>query len=190
MRSGSNIFISVILLSFWCTGCKIKRSISSDSNYGHTAKHKSRLTCTIEAVNLSEDMSVLSSQNDEIIVLFFNPSDSTDVPTRGQIAANIFTKKSDHFSFELDSNLSDTFVSVMIEEDSDAVSERIDSLVRHNIDSLTSYFEKNDYTQIRTILGDDDVLDIRTITYTDSLTFTIQGIHKMDKYKYHVSFFE
>jgi hypothetical protein len=188
MRYYSLISLSIIISIVW-NSCKIVKSTISPSN------EKSVDSIGIAddlikicAKNLSEDMSLLATQNDEIILLLF-PHSSASVPTKGLIVSKIFTKDNNCYISKLDSTTVGSLTLVLLEQDSDATLTVIDSVVRNNIDSLTAYYRKSDYTKIRSVLGDDDVLGIRNIWVGDSaFTTSIIGFHKMDKYEYSISF--
>ncbi len=137
----------------------------------------------INAINLSEDMNLLASGNDEIFVFLYSDTDSTS--ELKMMMEFTFSKSSKKDSVEIDFNIDDITTGVLIEEDSDRSINELEQIVAHHRDSLKTYYHKTQYKKIEKILGDDDVLYIGPINKDTTI---IEGIHKVDRYKYLISF--
>ncbi|MFT5724529.1 MAG: hypothetical protein ACI9JN_001648 [Bacteroidia bacterium] len=140
---------------------------------------------TIKALNLSEDMGIVSSKNDEIMVFIY--SDSKNL-LKGK---HTFTATDSIQTFPLqfvpDSNV--VYKLVLIEEDSDRSVAQLNEVVKNNLDSLQLFYNLRNYTKIRSVLSDDDILYISDVKNINAQTLIpIQGIHKVDKYHYLISF--
>lgn len=148
-----------------------------------------RLTCIITAINLSEDMSIISSKNDEIYYIIYQQNDSSKIPFSLYTFSTVFDQNHQIDSFSLDTLSVDNTTLVMVEEDSERDIYTLDSIVKQNLDSLNTFFINEDYTKIRSILGDDDILSIKHFPTIDStIQYQINHIHKMDKYEYSIHF--
>lgn len=169
-------------------GCHIRKIEHSDSEVLNTTNYP-YLTCTIEAINLSEDMSIVSSKNDEICFFIYQNTDSGFKQPSIYRHNAIYDKTHYIHSFRITQPSLKSVTLVMIEEDSDRSIQVIDSIVANNLDSLKVFHIKEDYTNIRRILGDDDVLSMVELPeITTQTRYSIFGIHKMDKYEYAVTF--
>ncbi len=179
--------ISLILLTgLFPVGCKLRSTIDETSE-NHLRSGDSTLVCSIEALNLSEDMSVTSSKNDEVYFFIYDDVSKSKLSTYR--FNGVFDKDQTMHSFNIAAQALESVTLIVIEEDSDRPIRILDSLVGSNLDSLEVYFKTENYTDIRHILGDDDVLSIvRKKRIETGVGYSIIGIHKMDKYAYNVTF--
>ena len=189
MKSWYNFAVIVTIMMLSIPGCKIFQRTQVPSIVDQVPHNNNTLTCTIEAINLSEDMSIVSSKNDEIFFFIYSNLDSTYHQESTFSYNGVFDHQHLKQSFQIDTNRITNATVVIIEEDSGRPASTIDSIVSKNIQSLTAYYLETDYTKTRQILGDDDILYIQHFdTIDSSTTFTLKQIHKMDKYEYNIKF--
>ena len=151
------------------------------------------LYLSIEAINLSEDMSRLSTKNDEILILIYELKDSLELD---QFLYNKHLKlddknRSKKVWLSTNRELSKSrLILFLIEQDSETPIEQIDPIIRVHYKQIINAYKSGNYLKIEKYLGDEDVLGIKTISKLDSETpaqFNFKGIHKLDKYEYSVS---
>ena len=172
------LILLFILISFSCCTGKKKLFIQNSAKNNFAQQD----TLSITAHNLSEDMSTLSTKNDEILVFIYDYSDTN------KLVEPIFSKKlifdeeikTHHIVFQKNA----TSVLFLIEEDSYKNSKQIEPLVRAHFKELMKH---PTYTEIQKYLGDDDLLGFQIITI-NTLSFEMKGRYKLDKYHYSFSF--
>lgn len=186
MRLKWLLFLVPILLA---TACKTAQQTP-------TAKApismKVSIQFTIEALDLSEDMSKLSTGNDELLIFIYALKDSS------VLDEYLFSQ---HFKFdaknrkkELYFPASETFFTnnllfFLIEQDAETPVEQLDPIIRVHYQKLITAFENRDYIQIEKLLGDEDLLNVQVISdfsHNTPVEFNINGIHRLDKYAYTV----
>lgn len=143
----------------------------------------------LEAINLSEDMSRFSTQNDEIMVLMYE-YDSLGV---------LYPLWHKHFNFTPSHRIGEvslaskktldksTILFVLIEQDGDMPVHQLDSAFVYHYPQIREAFYSRNYQALENYLGDEDLLGINTITEwkrSGKTAFYIRGLYKMDKYEY------
>lgn len=146
---------------------------------------------TVEAVNLSEDMSTLSSRNDELIMLIYEFSDST------KLTAPLFTEY-----FVLDSihrvkefritisNSTQKVLFVLIEADTGKTPALIEKGFRARFREIINSFLQKDRAGLFKYLDDEDMMGFKVISNLNGLSqesFSFQGRYKLDKFHYKVT---
>lgn len=144
---------------------------------------------TISSDNLSEDMSVLSTKNDEIMFLIFPAEGENQNTPLISLIATIDPEHATHQrEIHLDTNAGPYWV-LLIEQDSENNIDDIVKLLRDKLSELKRYHDAQSYKDIEYILGDDDVLYIEKHKEINASTqIEIKGIHKVDRYSYFISF--
>lgn len=182
MKRISIISIFIILLLVGMTS-----SFQSDRTYSDSDS----IYIKVRALDLSEDLSRMSSMNDEVVMLLYPVIDSIQL---GDAIIKSYYQYSDsnrtfENSFALTSSTSkQNMLFFMIELDTDRSVDIIDSIVKlHYIDLRNAYYAK-DYNAMEKILGDDDVLGSQKIyaIHSPYFMFNIKGYYKLDKYNYSV----
>ena len=147
---------------------------------------------TIEGINLSEDMSRLSTKNDEIFVLVYEYFDSLQLNeplvSKKLLLAGKGATKTFRASVKQELNI-DRLLLLLIEQDSERPKEQLDLIIRVYHRELMEAYHSNDYERIEKYLGDEDVLGIKVIEKfgkNDAVEFKLTGVHKLDKYEYNV----
>lgn len=139
--------------------------------------------------NLSEDASRLSSNNDEILLLIYG------FPLINGTSSVLFSEyfildnEKKKASFDVDKKLfeGETVLFVMAEVDSDISVDKIETTITQNLDSLFDSFKNLDRATQSKIIGDDDILVMREIPIQNTspnFTFTVEGVHKIDRFRY------
>lgn len=147
---------------------------------------------TIQGINLSEDMSRLSTKNDEIFVLVYEYFDSLQLNeplvSKELLLAGKGAIKTFRASIKQELNI-DRLLFLLIEQDSERPKEQLDPIIRVYYRELMEAYHSHDYDRIEKYLGDEDVLGIKVIERfgkKGAVEFKLTGIHKLDKYEYHV----
>ena len=161
-----NYFAYFTLLIFIsCAGAKQNFIHKSDAKNGETKTTLSEsVQLIVRSTNLSEDMSTLSSNDDEVAVFIYNYSDSTITAPPVFSAYFILNKNkmSDtlHYADKI-SEQNNSVIFFLLEIDSDKKLDEIESEVRMNYKGLINAYNKKDYTEIEKYIGDDDLMGIK-----------------------------
>lgn len=179
-----SLFILILLISGW-KGFK--------SNLSHLIEIKEfqlsatdSLSLSIEAIHLSEDMSRLSTKNDELLILIYESKDSLGLDKflfSKQFKLDEKTRSRKIWFSTKNSLTKNKLLFFLIEQDSDTPIEQIDLILRVHYKEIIDAFESKDYLEIGKFIGDEDVLGVKTISSLPS-QFEFSGIHKLDKYEY------
>ena len=147
---------------------------------------------TIQGINLSEDMSRLSTKNDEIFVLVYEYFDSLQLNeplvSKKLLMAGKGATKTFRANIKQELNI-DRLLFLLIEQDSERPKEQLDPIIRVYYRELMEAYHSNDYERIEKYFGDEDLLGIRIIEPLEKggeVGFTLRGIHKMDRYEYKI----
>ena len=183
------LFTLVILGATACTPSST-RQLTQWQNGLEVIKSDS-VFISLTAANLSEDMSrILSTKNDELLVLIYEYRDSTTL--NAPLFQQAFTvREKDHtyhlFFEQAKAADSKNLLFLLIEQDFDRPIEQIDPVVRVQHKDLLAAFKRRDYDQIRRYLGSEDLLGYWMINDFDpdkSITHKIEGVYKLDWYDY------
>ena len=147
----------------------------------------------ITAYNLSEDLSPLASQSDEILIAIYQLGDSSTSPK--VLTAQTFTvtqKDSMKIAFfRLNpSPPTDSLLIFLIERDSDTgLNDYISKLRNHEVEFYRSA-KTGDYRKVDELLGNDDLLGtgslvLGEITPSNNILM-FEGVHLFDRYKYRI----
>lgn len=180
-----SIFTLLLFLLFLSCSRKQSHNLSESKISPYTP------TLVIKSTNLSEDLSRLASQDDEILLLAYKSQDILTSPAIMEYLT--FDKK--HMLFEVPINkddfIDDELILFILEIDTERRPNEIEKIVRKNVLALKNEFLKNNRIDINKILGDDDMLGVLRINKEKlelSQTYNIIGTHKMDRYEYELEF--
>ncbi|MCW5912934.1 MAG: hypothetical protein KIT62_17825 [Cyclobacteriaceae bacterium] len=147
----------------------------------------------IRALDLTEDMSPLSSQNDEIVMLVYDTGSSA-----GEImlllGGSFTVTKENNLRSIAAGNLTDfagELTIVMLERDTDHSVEQLDEMVRLHFGDLLKHYQRNGNFGIEKFIDDNDIVGIKTIASVQpnmTVNFDFKGIFKLDKYHYKLIF--
>ena len=143
----------------------------------------------ILSTDLSEDMSVVSSKNDELLILVFKFSDSL-----GQLSKPSFIQEFvfDERQMEMEgfwlTNRSDSmaYLFFLLELDSKKTEVQISPVLRVHYKRVIECYNQRDYNCIQKFLGDEDVLGYGYFTVPSK--HELNGVYKLDRYTYRVEF--
>ena len=158
------------------------------SNIFFLQTDKLELALTVEAHNLSEDMTRISSMNDEILLLIYNKDTSQlNTPVLSQ-RVDLDTANRKVVISESIISQSDHYILFVLEQDSDSGVERIDPIIRIYYQEIIQAYEDKNYLEIEKYLGDDDLLGYVEFHSEPlkELKSQITGIYKMDRYDYSI----
>lgn len=154
------------------------------------AQDTSAISIRISPVNLSEDMSLFSTKNDELLLLIYQkrPEQLPEL-----IFSKAFMADTSFTETKADMHLpphteEDSLFLLLLEKDSQHTIEQIDPVIRLSYDKIYSLYEARDTPALVSYLGKDDLLGMAHIDLRDFLSKTLllefKGIQKMDRYAY------
>lgn len=151
------------------------------------------ISLQVRALSLSEDMSLLSSKNDELLILLYEWEDTGSMQAPLAQWSLVMPARHPGFIKTLPMNPASEkswVLLLLIEIDDDLSGEEIEALLRPNLRKLIAAFEDENYTALGQLLGDQDMLGYRIVPADETLPFqvTLTGRHKFDKYHYVISF--
>lgn len=164
-----------------------QQDFGSNGIHGSSSSFHYRLA----AINLTEDVSRVSSGNDEILLLMYAASDElTPLQT---LERQLLTFDKTHPVFEhqvsvpLDSSA--TVVVVLIEVDSDRKLEELNQVVSRQLAGIAKAYQARQSQQLRTFLKDEDLLGLEVLpvnAFRTGLpqTLVFRGFHLFDEYEY------
>lgn len=138
----------------------------------------------IESINLSEDGSVLSTKDDEVLIFFYLLKDG--VPSE-LLFSKEQTFKAESPWFHVTINCEEEYpdyLLVLLEQDTEQSIDQYDDIIRQHLDQMKTDHLQKDYQSIEAYLGDDDILAIQRITNDRSQAYNHHGSHRGDQYHY------
>ncbi|KXX70744.1 hypothetical protein [Flammeovirga sp. SJP92] len=151
--------------------------------YNVSWSQKTEITLSISSSDLSEDFSILSSKNDELLFLVYEDKDDVlDNPVLMKEFNFDSTQMDISFFHQLD--LSKSYVYFLIELDSRRNHLQIDPIIRLHYKKIAHCFRESDYLCVEEYLEDEDVLGIGTFKIPTANE--IEGVYKIDSYKYKI----
>ncbi len=185
----NNLLILKIKLLLWLciTGCGHKHVAVKQTLPAIT--DSSRLYVRLQALDLTEDVSTVSSGNDEIVLLIY-AADSL-VPTATLLQTYMVRDNSHRdTTFSILSSQLKTPHKLFIwllEMDSERSLAEIKSLVQKNHQSLLTAYRTGNSEQLRHWLADEDILSFQEIPvhgFCCEKEWHFTGIHLFDRYHY------
>ena len=151
------------------------------------AQYDPSVEVLIHGLNLSEDMSTLSSRNDELLLLIYGYDDSLKVDLPLTSAYFVLDSANRKKTVRVPCQ-SSTAVLLLLELDTNRTPEQLEPLVRKNLNAVLRLARKGDRMGIQKLIGDDDVMGYRILPkLCDPQSFSISCRFKLDKYAYGVS---
>lgn len=147
------------------------------------------LTIALEGIDLSEDLSVVSSKDDELILMIYPYNDASilSVPlVLRELKTDVNHRNK---SITIDSLYpgAEQWILFLLERDSERSLEQIDPVLRIHFRKIIEEFEKRDYYGIENYLEDEDVLGYAVFATSELIAgkpLSFKGIYKMDGYHY------
>ncbi len=147
----------------------------------------------IEAFNLSEDMSVLSTRNDEIIFQIYQYNAYIlDEPIF--ISTSVFDEQNRVQLFKFDANLlnkESDYLVLLIENDYERSDEQRNSVIRIHHKSIFELYNHDEILAMDKYLDTDDLLGMKIISNAEiwnSRSVQFEGVQNLEKYKYEITF--
>lgn len=159
-----------------------------------SSQKRDSLRIKISAINLSEDLSVLSTKNDELLMLIYELMDSSKL-TNPVLLKQMKLDKSHRSKviYWVGDSLIKTkkHLLVLLEIDSERSIEQIEPSVRVYHKEISDAFQMKNYNVIEKYLGDDDILGFKEFTISEIIEngeIKFIGVNKIDKYEYEIQF--
>ncbi len=185
------LFVLITLCLLSCKTSKERSVIKKNYETLHSlATLSDSLTIIVQSSNLSEDVSTLSSNDDEIALLIYSYIDSS-ISAPPLISDQFILKKnklSETIYYKgIKDLINKDLILFLIEIDSEKKVADIDHLIRKNYRELQKAFVSKNYLEIEKQIGDDDILGIKILqNFKPSLSIGFSDIYRMDKYDYEV----
>lgn len=146
-----------------------------------------KATLKIQALDLSENMSRLSTKDDEVIVLLYIQADSGKTLS-APVFQSEFVLDSAHKEkiFKELSLTKSTYLLFILERDDERTLEQIDPIFRVYYSEISKLFLKKDWLALEKYLGDSDLLFYTTLN--GSSTQEIKSRQNLDSYHYRITF--
>lgn len=187
----------LILLVFaliW-SSCLLKNKVVKSESAG--IPRSDSLFISVKAINLTEDVSSLSSRNDELIFLIYKySSDSTAIPSL--LLSEFFVLDSAHSQQDFTAvyrefSANEKLCFVLIEMDTEKNKEQIEPVVRVNLNAIISDQQTGKKQLTEKLLGDDDLIGLSVISANEirkgeKQTLNYSGNHLFDFYKYEIGY--
>ena len=144
------------------------------------------LEIQITAANLSEDMSLFSTMNDEVMIFVYQQEDSLlNAPLVAKEFVLVESNRSCKVSLPTPQK---DILLFIVERDDDVTLHQVDPIIRVHYQEIIEKYKANDRQGLEAFLGDEDLLGFKVIKpVTEDLSFTFEGFYKLDRYKYDVS---
>lgn len=143
----------------------------------------------VSSSNLSEDLSVTSSKNDELMLLIYEYSEDVEMLGKPLLDANFrFNENQMEYSKEWKIKDQNEFIFFLIEQDSDNSIYQIDPVIRVYFKEIIECHRKRDYQGIEKYLGDEDLLGFASFLVPSN--HQLNGVFKLDKFEYTITFQE
>lgn len=181
------LFLSISLpaIHFSCktqkqTNIKTVSQRSSDS-----------LSIIVASTNLSEDMSTLSSNDDELALFLYSYKDSavSELPIFSTYFVLNKTRMSDTLYFNrIKKVVHKDLILFLVEMDTEEKIELIEMQIRKNHNELIKAYREKNYSLIQMYLNDNDMLGVKVLKdFKQETTIEISDIHRMDRYNYQIT---
>lgn len=179
----------LVSLSVFHFSCKTTRQTGNTKTASQRVPDS--LSILITATNLSEDMSTLSSNDDELALFLYSFKDSivSELPIFSTYFVLNKTGMSDTLYFSgIKKVLNKDLILFLVEMDTEQKIELIEMQLRKNHNELIKSFKEKNYAKIEKYLLDDDILGIKVLKdFKRETTIEISDIHRMDRYNYQIT---
>lgn len=184
----------LLLIGGTLLSCKSKKKVLSltSSTESDVSSKRDTVPIEIKALDLTEDMSRLSSNNDEVLLLIY------ELKTDNHLGESLCSNKkvlsiSDnilHSGFSTDHiAIGSSVLFLILEQDSETAVEQVDAIFRIHYAQILRAFDSRNYLEIEKYLGDEDLIGykvIKEINHSVMLSFEFRGVYKLDSYHYRI----
>ena len=184
--------ISLFIVLFTsCKSAPVSQTVIPDTSQSLLKEEEWEVK--VEGLNLSEDMSSVSTKNDEVLLLIYKNEDSVKLgePVLKKYLIFDSLHKSHSIIGPRPDSIPENILLFLLEEDTGADVTLLDSVVRINHIKLKELFNKHDLAGITYILSDDDMLTVQSINnflVNKETIINIKGIIRADSYDYKITF--
>ncbi len=187
IRNINYTFVVLILLS----ACSKKVYEIGDTSPSPTLTLVSKnIDCLLTAYDLTEDVSRISSKNDELILLVYN--ETTNLLFHKVLYQDYFTidKLYQTKSFAINDSIIENskLTFVLIEIDTKKTLTQIEPVVSLNLEQLRNAKLSGNIFALKEVLGDDDLIGIKSVSLSElgkkDINVDFKGIHLFDSYNY------
>ena len=182
-------YLSILFLFFIsCGATKTVKEVRNTST--DILITKDSVSVVVEALNLSEDMSRLSTKNDELLLLLYKMGPAETLDKYIWNKQFVLDQSASKIQLSISKPLletSSTYLLVLIEQDSETPLEQIDPIIRVHYNQLLKAYKNRNYREIEKFIGDEDILGIKTITYQAqgaAIELRFTGMQRLDQYDY------
>lgn len=148
---------------------------------------------TIYAYNLSEDMSVFSTMNDEVIIQIYELSDKMYLEEPILSEERIFdeiNRTSKIILAEESIKENNQYLLLITEYDYKKTDFQRNPVIRIHYKEIKEFYTKKDRTKLDEYLGSDELLGLSELTgkeIQEGIELTYEGYQNLEKYKYNIS---
>ncbi len=139
------------------------------------------------ADNLTEDVSRVSSGNDEMLFLLYSTQDSLQSFQLIGKQLFVFDKSQKTHEQRIAAQwLKNEWLILLLEIDSERSVDELEAWVRQHLPIIVTAYRKKQTEQLRKLLGDEDLIAIELFPADSRLVkeFTFRGVHLFDEYQY------
>lgn len=146
--------------------------------------------CRLVALDLTEDVSIMSTRNDELVVLVYRDSLNQKYPDLIYQDYFVIDSLRTIKKFSLYDTIlkNSNFTFILIEVDTRKTLAQIESIVKLNFDDILKAQFSGNSKVLNHLFGDDDLIGIEKIPTSDlkckNVAIEFKGIHLFDSYKY------
>ena len=148
------------------------------------------ISVSINALNLSEDMSRISTKNDALYLLVYTWKDSSDLsePLLHMSCVLTDSVRMEQRTKAWNASVANDFLLLLIERDSDRSLDQIDPVIRVHYSKILDGFRSRDYKLIKEYLGDEDLLGFTRFSFPESSEYhgEFKGVHRLDEFDYSI----
>lgn len=186
------IFAFIICIGFITESCRSSQGHGNNSLSDQLASPDS-IILRVQALDLTEDMSLVSSKNDEVVILIYEVIDSLKQVKLVSIGSFVLTNQKNNrkLAWANSENLSGkVFSIVIVERDTEESNSQIESTVKSKYFEIKDHFVKQGNFKIEKYLSDNDIIGIKAVhdfDKIDKLDFEFSGFFKLDKYIYQMT---
>jgi len=184
-------FLLFIVLCTSCRNATVPQTVIQDT--GQSLLKEGEWEVRVDGLNLSEDMSSVSTKNDEVLLLIYKSEDSVKLgePIFKKYLLFDSLRKSHSIIGPRPDSIPENILLFLLEEDTGADITMLDSVVRINHIKLKELFNKHDLAGLTYLLSDDDLLTVQSINHfliNKETVINVKGIIRADRYDYKITF--
>jgi len=164
------------------------------NSYCYSQFDSTGFTLEIAAKDLSEDVSVMSSKNDELLILIYELSGEDSILNAPVFVSQFILDTSDRVE-KIDklSFTKNRYQIFLIELDDDRTVEQIDPVIRIYNNEILRLFKDKKYNLLQTYFGNNDLLGYAELNFHEKdkpIEIECKGRLNLDSYYYTMKFYK